>query len=257
LKNSLNNTEAARFGVDSHHDAVYLVPDLVKGAQDFTSRYDLDFAKSYEQAETEVVVELSSGAERNKYHLVFFSVPYVGLRHLEEPGAVSASAHRESSGSNGNNDFVFLGVTNLVQGPEKVIPSGVRLEPTKQRLDVAGNVFTPTAELGGHSVDASSEREGGGFGVAFARGKCYRVTRSIESTAKIAHDFCSDVGNIGWHGLSEPDLANLMARLIRVRLYDLFAWVELVEIVNFPLKVGKAFISPSEFAFRVCKGVGH
>ena len=141
--------------------------------------------------------------------------------------------------------------------PEKIIPSAVRLEPEKERSDWCRNVFAPTANGGSHSGDTSSEGEGGGFGGSFAGGKCYRITLSVESATQIVDDLGGDVGNIRWEGLSQPDLANLMARLIRVRLYDLFVSIELPEIVNFPLKVEKTFFSPCNLLFRAFKCVRH
>jgi hypothetical protein len=137
---------------------------------------------------------------------------------------------------------VFVGVTYFVERPKKIIPSWVRLEPAKERLDLLRYILGPPESIC-HFVNAPGERESGVFRIDDAGRDRHLVPSVVESTAKVYHDIASNIGDGHWKGLSQLDLVNLMVQMLWVRLNHSHVWVGLLELVDFPLKIGKVFFS--------------
>jgi hypothetical protein len=245
-------TPGLRF--NTHKDALDFSAKSVEDSNNWLAVNNLDFVKRYKNTEIEIVLEFCFGAEGDKYHLVFCSVPNMGIGHLEETSTANLSPNANESGANRNDHFMLVSIAYLVECPQEVIPSLVRLEPAKERLDLLGYILGPHQRIC-HLSDTTSEGEGSVFGAAAARSNSYRVPGIVESTPKVVHQVPGNVPNGIWERRGQLDLVNLMVRLLRVRFNNSCVWIDLSKLCDLPLKLDEVFFSPSEFTTRTLEWV--
>jgi len=244
----LENSNALGLCFNTPKDAIDFATKCAEDSKHWLAVHNLDFIKSYKDMEIEIVFVLRSGAKSDEHHLVFRSIPNVRSGHFKETCATNANTSVDNSSSNRDQHFVFVGISHFIQGPEEIIPSQVRLEPAKKRLDLLRDIFG-SSDRTCHVSNTLGEGKGGVLGIFNSRCNRDRIPSDIESTSKILHKVCGDIGDGRWEGLSQPDLMNYMASLIRVRLSNLFVWIDLLELDNFPFKISEVFLSPCEFTF--------
>ena len=114
-------TNSATFGIDRSQDAIYLSAEPAERLN-LPSANNPNIAKAYEHAENELVVELGFRSQRDNHHFIFSAIPFVGLRHFEEPGSANGGTSGRGHGSDWNDDFVLLGITNLIECPRRSSP---------------------------------------------------------------------------------------------------------------------------------------
>jgi hypothetical protein len=222
---------------DSHDDALNFADKLVKDSKHWLSVHKLDIVNRYQKHDLNVHVEFTSTNIAGKCHLVFGSVP---IRHMKR--GVPRSGHRCEAHALANyghrtDGSVFIGITELVESPDEVIPSFVRLEPANEVADFFRNFFKET-------VNSLIE-----FRLTVANGKvCKLPSKSehglIESGAEIVDNVASVPSDAEWHGLNELELVDLM-NAVRVRL-DNFGVSVLIEGVYLPLQFNKVILCPSD-----------
>jgi len=132
---------------------------------------------------------------------------------------------------------VFIGITKLVESPDEVIPSFVRLEPANEVADFFRNFFE-------ESVNSLIE-----FSLTVANGKVSILPDKseyglIESGAEVVDNVASMPSETAWHGLNELELVNLM-NAVRVRLDNLGISV-FIEGEHLPLQFNKVIVCPSD-----------
>src|SRR5437762_10581880 len=82
-----------------------------------------------------------------------------------------------------------------------------------------------------------------------------RVPSVVESVSKILREVCNDVTDVQREFLSQLDLVNRMARLIRIRLNNSLVSVAVDELHDFNVKIMQVFLSPSDLAMRTLERV--
>lgn len=125
----------------SSEDAISFARDGIEDANRRTAFNAVELVKLYNEGKLHIVLKISSGWGAQDYDLVFDAIIDGGWdgksAAADQPFYVCAAA--------GNADWdqksVLIGVTELVQGPEGVIPSLMRLERAKERLDFRREVF--------------------------------------------------------------------------------------------------------------------
>ena len=222
---------------DSHNDALNFADKLVKDSKHWLSVHKLDIVNRYKQHDLNVHVEFTSSNIAGKCHLVFGSVP---VRHLK--GGVPRSRYRGETHTLANyghrtDGSVFIGITKLVESPDEVIPSFVRLELSNEFADFFRNFF-------GETVNSLVE-----FRLTVANGKVLKLPYKsehglIESGAEVVDNVASMPSDAAWHGLNELELVNLM-NAVRVRLDNLGVSV-FIEGVHLPLQFNKVILCPSD-----------
>ncbi len=251
-----DNPETLRFGLHSRQDALDLAKQVVEDGDNRLFGNQWNVLKSYEGMEIELVLELSPGSEGKNLHLVFSAIPNWSLwnRQGSFGRAHISSKHRENASSERNHDFVFIGITNLIKQPQQIIPSEVRLEPAKQRLDFFRQIFGASKSIS-HLVNTSSERERSEFWISLSGSYSNRESGSVESTTKVPNQVPQDIANGLREWFGEFKLKNLKSGPVRIVLGNLFVGIEIDERFNSLFKVGKVFLSPRDLATRTCESV--
>jgi len=138
---------------------------------------------------------------------------------------------------------VFVPVAYFVQCPEKIIPSWVRLEPAKERLDLWGEILGPSESVC-HLSDTASEGEGRELGFLNSASNSDGIPCIVQDATEVMDEISDDIGKGIWNGFSQLDLVNLMVRSTRIRLDKSLVWIDSRELCDFPLKISKVFLSP-------------
>ena len=195
----LDDLKTARLSFDSHEDVLGFARQDVKRFNDWLAIHNLNVVERYKHSEIELVLSLSIGSEGSDLHLIFSSVPDVRIRHTEPSFGPEVYASSYDSGSDWNDRFMLVRDCYSVYGPEDVIPSQVRLEPAKERLDLFRDILTPSQAVT-HFVEGSSEGESSVQGIGNARGNGNRVSRSIKAVSEIVSSISSQKENSGGIG---------------------------------------------------------
>jgi len=246
--------ESSSLRFDSVQDTQNYLADLVQSSHDWLAVNDLDVVKRYKERELEIVIECSSRSKLNKYHLVFRSIPDVWLRHREEPSATNISSVWPQSLPYWDNHFVLIGVGDFVQSPKEIIPSLVRLESAKERVDFLRNILG-SPKIISHFSDVSGEGKSTMLGVFNSRGKSECVSRVIENTSQTDSDICSFIRDARGDGLCHPDFFENVSRFLRMQLSNSLVGVLVTESVDLLLEFNKVFLSPSNFLARTLERV--
>jgi hypothetical protein len=232
----LEDSDTLGLSFDTHDDALNFADKLVEDSKHWLSVHKLDIVNRYKKHDLNVHVEFTSTTIAGKYHLIFDSVP---VRHLKRgvPGnRYRGEAHTLANYGHRTDGSVFIGITELVESPDEVIPSFVRLEPANEVADFLRNFL-------GETVNSLHE-----FKLTVANGKVYKLPNKsehglIESSAEIVDNVASVPSDAEWHGLNELELVDLM-NAVRVRL-DNFGVSVLIEGVYLPLQFNKVILCPA------------
>ena|ERR1039458_209918 len=243
----LDNPQTTALRFDSQQDALDFAAQGVEDSKHWLAAHNLDFVKRYENSEIEIVVEVHRGVEGQEHHLVFCSIPNVAIRHTEVTKTSNINAGADNSRIHRDQHFMLIRDAYFVECPEKVIASWVRLEAAKERVDLWRDILGPAQSIC-HLTDTPSEREGSELWVNTTESDGDGIARVVESIPKILDDVSSDLGKGRWENFSQLELVNLMVGIIRVRLHDSFVGTITTKVGDFPLKIGKVFLSPCNLA---------
>jgi hypothetical protein len=126
----------------SHNDAIRYANQLVEDSKHWLAVHNVNLCECYENLDLEVDLKLRSMPEMGDYHLIFRAVP-LG-REAERNNFTKISLVKgavSGSDSDWDDDFMFVGITKLVQSPKKIIPSFVWLKRNHQVKDFFRNVL--------------------------------------------------------------------------------------------------------------------
>jgi hypothetical protein len=143
-----------------------------------------------------------------------------------------------SSNSHRDDDFVFVGITKLVQSPKKIIPSFVWLKRNHQVKDFFREVFGLTPYATFYFIDGIPKGEMRVFPFGFG-GYPDGVPGLVESGTQAVECVRGNAGQGDWHGLGQLDFMKILSS-IRVLLDDVGVWVTVEERNGFPVKLHNA-----------------
>src|ERR1017187_278592 len=92
----LDKPDTAGLRFDTHDDALNFAAQLVNDSKDWLAVHDLNIVKRYKEAELEIVFEFRVRPQRDKFHLVFSSIPDVGFGHTKSRPQAGRSGSRNS-----------------------------------------------------------------------------------------------------------------------------------------------------------------
>lgn len=227
---------------DSHDDALDYARAVVENANRLLAVKELNVANRYIEGELEI--HLVSYWDRTEYHLVFRSIPNRPIKAKGWPATNlgNADGYISRDCPDGSDDVVFICATELVECPEKVIPSFVWLERPHKVADFIRQVLTPplecTLELGG----VGSERE-----VRWLNGSKTRdgVQGLVERGAEVGGSVRSNTRQIDGQLLEKFQRVQL-ARAIVITLNDNAVGVRIEENITLPLKVTDVILCKSD-----------
>ncbi len=241
VRPSPKEADSAGLCFDSGDDALDHACKCVEDGNRWLAAHNLDIAHRYEEGDLDIVLNVHTRLDAHELHLVFRAIP---PRHADAPGTADLKtinvrvAHRHGDGLK---DLMFIGVTQLVQGPEQIIPSLVWLERPQQRQDFVRNVLAPALDHVFEVRSGISKREGGLDSLTPDGGHGRGVAGTVQRSAQVDHGIGSDVGQCDWHGLHELDLVNLLSS-VRVRLNDSGVWVCTEKGSNLPVKIASVML---------------
>ncbi len=208
---SSNQTEAPRFRFDSHKAALDFAKHGAENAKRWLAAHSLNFADHYDDAKLEIVLRVVSVRDGKDYHLVFRCVPPGWPNHTHD-GNVTGPGHevgKIGDGSNRDNDFVFVGISQLVQRPENIIPSFVWLARHHHVKDFFRHVFGLASYSTLYLRDIVTERELG-VPTPGARSDGDGITGLVQSGAEIVGSIEGDPRQGGWQGFNQLDLMHIL-----------------------------------------------
>ena len=134
--------KAAALSFRSHQDALDYAAHSVEHVNCLLAANSVNAVDRYAKGHVSCYARLHSRRSNRQGDLVFFGIP-AERRAGRADGVACPSVAGDIAGKEsdcpidlqGNKGAMFLGVTELVQGPEGVIPSFVWIEPAKERRD--------------------------------------------------------------------------------------------------------------------------
>jgi hypothetical protein len=185
--------------------------------------------------------------EPREFDLVFLPVELVGCSGYADasnPPHLSSEVEVVAHDCRRAGDAVFVGVTQLVQGPKKVIPSFVWLERSHDREDFLRDLCGPAAFCAKHtgsivmegemrvfSLSASSDRDG--------------VTSLVQGVPKIHDGVGRDGVQPDWNWLSEAQLCHFLTGFL-VEFEAGCVWVRVKECLGVDTEVRSVLLAARE-----------
>src|SRR5437588_10313313 len=199
----LDETKPLRLRFESHDDALDFANEFVERANRWLAVNDLNAANHYMRGDGEIHIAIRVRPDAEEFHLVLRAVPDGGLNN-EAAAEEVCLIERDGSVTPGNrgDDSVFIGVTEGVKCPEKIVPSFVWLERAKECRDFFGKVFT----LPLYGVFKMSGVFGKGE-VCVTPGKGEH--KLVKGRAHVNNGVTGDAFQPNWHGLDELVLINV------------------------------------------------
>jgi hypothetical protein len=133
----------AAFHLGLAQNAVNFAGDGPQNANGWSAFDPIEFVKSYNERKHHIVLKMSAGVGFGDYDLVLFAVK-------DGSHDSNASSENHSIGdvpptchADRHQETMFVGITQFVERPEGIIPSFMRVERPKERLDFQREVFAP------------------------------------------------------------------------------------------------------------------
>ena len=143
-----------------------------------------------------------------------------------------------------NQGEVFLGVTQLIHGPEDVIPSLVSVAAPKKRDDFFGQILAASGYFGSPMRLIFSEGKGDVFD-GFTSGRHRAgVATMIERGPEIVNGIEYDARQIGWKPPAEFDLVQFM-QSVSIVINDVGPWLFINEGEDLPFQVVDVMLCPT------------
>ena len=238
----LDEAESARLRFNSHDDALNHANKLVEDWNRRCAVYALDIAECYKSGHADICINFATRHDAKKFHFVFRPIPdgrwdakSARDNNLLEVDATRSSGYRA-------NDAVFVGASEFIECPQRVIPSFVWLERGEEVNDFLRHVFADSVygvlkfrlgvtdrEIGVHPLLAGLES----------------VNSLVECGAEVVNGVNGDAIQSDWQGLSELDLIDFLRR-VRINLNDSAVWVSFDELGDLPFKISDVMLCPRE-----------
>jgi len=197
----------------------------------------------------EIVLGLRFFADGEIYHLVFTAIPNrIGL-HAE----VSFCADTEGrmpfgTHSDWPENSVLIGVTHTVKCVEDLIPSTVRLERSKKRVDLIGDIFGVTSNAVFEICLGPGEREVGTLGVDVAASDGQFEAGVVQGLPEIINEVPHNIPKPGRECFSKPYLVVEKLGFISVLLDNIFVGLAVDKNADLPFQIEQVLFSPFHFS---------
>ena len=162
----LDESKFTTLGLRRLDDQVDLLAHKKEGGRDGHIAKRFDLVERYREGHAALVVNVSAMTDPGDYDVVLLSVESRGA-DLDLPADLDAFRKCASSREINGGDPRMERVTELVQGPEEVIPSFVWLERAKHRHNLLGKIAAASFDGVIESGRIISDREVGLFGFDF------------------------------------------------------------------------------------------
>jgi hypothetical protein len=231
----------------SHNDSIDYANHLVEECIHWLSVNNRNFVKGYEEGKLEIVVACRFGANDEQYHLLFDAIPRM-CWNLDVSNSLNEEFLAQRSSADGSKHFMLISNAYLVQCPEKVIASSVRLERAKERVDLFRDIGAASLHVVFELGNVASEGEVGFSRIDTSRGDGNAVASVIQGSTKIGSGVTDYISQKAWDRFRDLDLTHNMERQFRVRLDNSCVGLTIEEEQDLFFKVGDVFLSPRDFS---------
>jgi|GEM_PF-3470237 len=237
-------SDSLSLSFNSHKDALNFVDHCAENANRWLSSNNVNFAERYKKGEAEVCITLYLAAESNahEFKLIFRAVP---VRSPNSEGATSVengavtTPNRNFEAPRGNNDgdddFVFAGITELVQCPQEIVPSFVWLTRKHQVKDFFRDVLGSSVLAAGSLSSVSPKREMCMSSLG-AASDGHSISSVIKGGSHGVDRIRSNTLQSDWDGLSKSDLKHILKGVV-IALDNLNVRVGLIECSDLRFKL--------------------
>lgn len=253
---SLDKPKPCRLRFRTQDDALNYARDVLQYGADFFTAYGLNIPKRYAMGEIEVVLKVSAGRDYSEYEFVFFNVPGK-IREValaSHDGLAQSDLSREKSDR--GDELVFVGITELVESPDGVIPSLVRVERAKERYDIGGQILASPFDDVFESSNIVRNREVGGLGCGLTAQRGSSKSGLIKGGAQRLKALDGEVRDIVGQRPGHLELVKLVPGL-RLYLNRSSVWLRLEKGFTLPGDFVDVLICAGEPALRAMERIGH
>lgn len=255
----LDQSDPAALPFRSHQDAL----DFASHGAEHTNRVLaannlVNVVERYRESSLEIKVASDAAWVGNagKCYLVFFAIPSDAKLNRGSYASLSSYSDTTSHGE-GIEHLVLRDVTQLVHGPQGVIPSFVRLERGKESTDFHWQILAAASQVVEHLGFRWPERKLSGLrlldsGVLAADCKSHL----IENGAKVVGAVKDNIGEVVGQPLGELHLKKFCDS-ISVFLNAFGPWLILREGIDLPFQVGEVMLCTTEHTSWTFKDVSH
>lgn len=249
IDKSSENTDALAFGLDGIED-VRNGPDEVPEElhYGFPMR-NFNLIESYQKAEIYLAFRIVLNRETTQFDLIIGAVPDGADGYRDGLGSCAEwkPGTKDQSPTSYPEKRMFIGIVNCVESPEKVVPSSVWLERSKERSDFFRELFGPAFQASFEILGAARKRESALTEVrpVDAAGNSHGVTRIIKSGSEMVGGFNREMPDDVWQRFDESEFVKFLAGAIRIRLYDKAVWFGCEESARFDFDISNVFVCAS------------
>lgn len=239
---NLNEAESRGLSFGSHQDALDFARKSVEDSHRWLLGQKVDFAEDYKKGNIEIVIRVRTGRDTHQFEFVFVAVPF-GKIEGNSPSSDNDLVDLDASGSRciGAEDAVFIGVRQLVQSPEQIIPSFVWLKRAKDRNDIRRNIFAAPLYDSVKLVGTFGEGEIRRFCITDACCGGYGKANLVQRRPEVVDGICSEVHQFFGDWGSKFEFDNLLAS-VRVALSPMGVRLFVVEGLEDSCKIVDVFL---------------
>lgn len=276
----LDETEAPALCFRSAQDAIDYAHHVAEDSNRRLAALCLDAVERYVKGDVCLVITANFVRHSCQCDLVFIGVP-VGIfdthsadksPRVDDVGNIDHAVVPKNRGElrnqqranvrpadiEGNERAVFLGVTELIQGPEGVIPSFVWVEAPKQRQDFRWQILA--AATANYRLDSSRVVPEGkltSFRIEFSSGHRASVTTLVQDCAQIVSGIKNNVGQLDWQPPLKDDLMHLMSGIVGIGLDPVGPRLITYELIDFGIEIVDVMLCALDGAARTLKEIAH
>lgn len=243
---SLEQSSSAPLGLNSREDILNFVSHSVENTRRWMASNEFNLAKSYEELKVHICFTLRIAGGLGEQNFIFRAIP-LGRQECELPTMLEFSGDSSARGNDcgGDNQSVLVGITELVQTPEKIIRSEVWLERFHDCKNCIGNI-SGTSGLATFHLGRSVP-EGEMSIPSLAAGS--DVTGLVKGSSHIKNRIRGDAVEHDWKALGELDLMKILSG-IRITFSDLTVWVTCEEGISLPGEINNVVLCSCEHVPR-------
>jgi hypothetical protein len=253
--------ESAALRFSSHQDALDYARHAVEDANHRLASQSLNAVDRYRKGDVGIYINMRSRSSGHQCDLVFFRVPadaraaradYVG-----DPLVISDSSAEEGrwiSNDERLEGTVFLGVSNLVEGPKGVIPSSVSIETSKNVPDFRGQVLASTGEVVPEFLFGGAKGKFGCFQGGALSGDSRGVAGLIEGGSQVVGGIEQNAWQHLRQLLSEFDFMKVVS-WVRIFVNEAGPWLFCNETVNSFVEIANVMMCADQRQSRAAEQI--
>jgi hypothetical protein len=252
LKQLANQSDSSGLRFNSAQDALDFATNRVKEVQRRVLTNRLGFAERYNRGDFEICLCAAVGPNSEQYDLIFSGIPLAYDEAAASNVACEDVGAPEHGYAGGNwNEWphkpVLVDVVQLVEDPNKVIPSLMRLERHKERDNFIRNIFasSPTYDVRAEFVGTIGNWEVSVLGANRAGSDGTSVPGLVQGVSEVRNGVLGDVSNSPGDWFVKPEFKNFISGLT-IYFVNKSVRVCLQEGSNFQIQICDMFLSPRQ-----------